>query len=69
MAVTQDAAAVAGRLLDRLAQRDADIFDRVVRVDLEVAFGVDLEIDQPVPRHLVQHVVEKRQAGRQLGRA
>ena len=51
------------RLGDRLAQRDADIFHRVVRVDVQVALGVDVEVDHAVPRDLVQHVLEERQAG------
>jgi len=41
----------------------------VVRIDREIAFGADDEIDLPVARDLVEHVVEKRNAGGELGAA
>ena len=56
-------------LRHRLAQRDADVFHRVVAVDVQVALGVDVEVDQAVAGDLVEHVVEEADAGRQLGRA
>jgi len=46
-----------------LAERDADVFDRVVRVDVQVTLGVDLEIEHAVARDLVEHVLEERQGG------
>ena len=36
-----DAAAVAERLRDRFAERDADVFDGVMLIDVEVAGGVE----------------------------
>jgi hypothetical protein len=66
MAVAADALAVADRLRDGLTERDADILDRVVIVDMRVAMRFDLEIDQTVSRDLVEHMVEKRHAGGQL---
>src|SRR6185295_14547076 len=60
---------VAHRLRHGLAQRDADVFDRVVAVDVQVALGDDLEVDQPVAGDLVEHVVEEADAGGQLGHA
>ena len=53
-------------LVHRLAQRDADVLDRVVAVDMQVAIGLDVQVDQAVARDLVQHVVEKADAGMQL---
>ncbi len=50
----------------RLTQRDADILDRVMRIDMQVALGADVEIDQPVARNLVQHMIEKGNTGIQL---
>jgi hypothetical protein len=46
-----------------LAQRDADVFNGVMRVYLEVAFSVYLYINQTVAGDLVEHVVEEGQAG------
>ena len=63
MAVAADARLVAERLGDRLAERDADVLDRVVRVDVQVALGLDLEVEHAVARDLVEHVVEERHAG------
>jgi len=34
-----------------------------MRVDVKIAFGFDVKIDQTMTRHLIQHVIEKRQAG------
>ena len=49
-----------------LAESDADVLDGVVPVDVQVAFGIDRQVDQAVARDLVQHVVEKADAGREL---
>ena len=69
VAVARDALLVAERLGQRLAERDADVLDGVVRVDVQVALGLDLEVDHAVPRDLVEHVVEERHAGGELGPA
>jgi len=50
---------------ERLPERDADVFDRVMRVDMQIALGRDLEIEHAVARDLVEHVVEERHAGGQ----
>ena len=63
MAVTPDALLVAERLGERLAERNADVLDRVVGVDVQVALGRDIEIEHTVARDLVEHVVEKGHAG------
>ena len=65
MAVAANALLVAHRLRDRLAERDADVLDRVMRVDVQVALGLDVEIEHAVARDLVEHVIEKRHAGRE----
>ena len=41
----------------------------MVRVDMQVAVGNDVEIDQAMPRDLVEHVVEKGNAGGELALA
>ena len=39
------------------------------RVDVQVALGVDVEVEHAVARDLVEHVVEERHAGGELGAA
>ena len=60
MAVTADALLVADRLIEGHAQRDADVLDRVVRIDMQIALGLDVQVDQAMPGNLVEHVVQKR---------
>src|SRR6266545_1384837 len=55
---------VAQRLLERGAEHDAHVLDRVVGVDLEVAFRLDTQVPAPVLAELLQHVVEERDPGR-----
>ena len=64
-----DARLVAERLAQRLAQRQRGVLDRVVRVDLDVAAGLDAQVEQAVLGQLGEHVVEERHAGAHLGRA
>ncbi len=47
--------------------RDADVFHRVMTVDVQIALGFDFEIDQAVARNLIEHVIEEADAGRELG--
>jgi hypothetical protein len=47
------------RFFESLTQHQADILDRVVIVDVRVAFGVNRQIEQPVLRKQGEHVVEK----------
>jgi hypothetical protein len=47
-------------LLQRLTKHDADIFHRVVIVDLSIAFGVDRQIEEPMLPEKLQHVIQKR---------
>ena len=63
MAVTSQAFFVAPGLGQRLAKGDADIFNRVVCIDMQVANGLNVQIDQTMTSDLIQHVIEKRDAG------
>ena len=65
--ITADPALVAQRLVNRLAQGNANILDRVMGVDVQIALCFDVQIDQTVTSDLVEHVVEKRQSGGKLG--
>jgi hypothetical protein len=62
-AVAPDAALVAERFGQGLAQCDAHILHRVVVVDVQIARGRDRQVDQGVARQLIEHVVEEAHAG------
>ena len=66
VAVAADARLVAQRLLDGLADADADVLDRVVLVDLQVARGAHRQVDGRVPGQQREHVVEEADAGGDL---
>ena len=63
MAVATYALLVAERLREGLAEGNARVFHRVVRIDVQIALGLDIQVDQTVTRNLIQHVIEKRHAG------
>ena len=62
-------ALVAQRLLQRLAEADADVFDRVVLIDVQIALGLHGQIDRRVLGQQRQHVVEEADAGGDLALA
>lgn len=61
--ITGNAAPVAQRLGNRLADGDAGIFHGVVVIDMQVTLDLDLHVDQRMAAELVQHMVEKSHAG------
>jgi len=69
VAEATDAAAVGEGLGQGLAQGDAHVLVGVVVVDVGVAAGGDLQIQQAVAGDLVEHVVEERHAGGHLSAA
>ena len=60
---------VAERLGEGLAEQDADVLDRVVRVDVQVTVGLQGEVEPAVASDLVEHVVEERRPGAGRDRA
>ena len=52
-----------------LAQADADVLGRVVGVDVQVALGLDGQVDPAVLAQVGEHVVEEADAGVDLVRA
>src|SRR5262245_48862560 len=54
-----DASLSTQRLRDRLAERDADVFDGVVLVHVEISIRVEPEIEATVPGEQLQHVIEE----------
>ena len=67
MTVADDAFLVSHGLCHRLAQCDAYIFNRVVVIDVGIAHGLDVQVDQAVTGDLVQHVLEERDARLEIG--
>ena len=61
--VARDAAPVAERLVQRLTQHQADIFDRVVVVHVEVASGLYGQVDERMLLQQLQHMVEESDSG------
>ena len=64
----RNARLVAQRLAKRLAQHNTRVLDGVVRVDFHVAHRVHRQIEQTMAAKGVEHVVEKRHAGRDIAR-
>ena len=62
MAVTANAFLVANGLAECLTHRDTNVFHRMVIVDFQVALALDVQVDQPVPGDLVEHVLKERHA-------
>jgi len=58
-----NAALAAEGSLQGFAQRDADIFDRVMLVHVKIAVGVHLQIKRAVPCDQLEHVVEEADSG------
>ena len=48
------------------AERDADILDRVVLIDIEIAAHLQAEVERAVARHQLEHMVEETNAGRDV---
>src|SRR4051812_351982 len=61
--VAANADFVSQRLGDRLPQCNTHILDRVMRIDLQVSGGDDIQVQHAVARDLIQHVVEKPDTG------
>ena len=64
--VAADAELVAERFGDRGPQRNAGIFDRVMRVDFQVSCHTHGQVEQAVAREAVQHMVEETDPSRDV---
>ena len=62
-AVAPHAGTLQQGLADGVAQADADVLDGVVLVHLQVAAGLELQVEIAVGREQVQHVVQEGDAG------
>lgn len=63
MTVAADALLVTDRLREGLTKRNSNIFHRVVGVNFKIANCLDAQVDEPMARDLIKHVVEKGNAG------
>lgn len=52
---------------ESLAKSNADVLDRMVRIDAQVPFGVDFKAKLPVTRDLLEHVIKEGHAGGDVG--
>src|SRR5665811_617466 len=68
-AVAADSLLGAQRLVKSLPQADADILYSVVAVDLEVALGVDFQVEKTMLGEQGEHVIEETDAGVDAGLA
>lgn len=59
VAVTKDAAFITNGFCKCLPQANANILDGVMLVDVEIAFGLNLEVEQTVLGKQLQHVVKE----------
>jgi hypothetical protein len=62
--IARDAAHLAQRLAQRLADGDANILDGVVLVDMQIALGLRTVMSiRRMARQLIEHMVEEADAG------
>src|SRR3546814_12350648 len=66
LTIAPDALALAQGLGHRLADHDAAVLGGVVTVDMQIALGLQRDVDQAVAGELLEHVVEEADAGRHL---
>src|SRR6202012_4710953 len=59
IAGAQNAALLAERAIEGLAQRDADVFDSVMLIDIEIAIAFEFQIKGAMTSEELQHVIEK----------
>ena len=63
MAITGNADFIAKRLFQGLTQYDTDVFNRVVIINVQIAFAGNIQVNQTMTRYLGKHVFKERNAG------
>ncbi len=63
MTVAQYSGLVTDRSGKGLTHGNADVFHRMVSIDMQIALGLNLQIDKAMSCDLIEHVLEKRQTG------
>jgi hypothetical protein len=69
VAKATDACKVAQSAFEGLAHHDASVFNRVVHIDMQIALGLNCQINQRMLGKAFQHMVKKANAGRNFGNA
>ena len=67
--IAGDALHIANGLTESLTKRDADIFHRVVVINMQVALRFDRQINERVAGNLVEHMVKKAHPRRDVALA
>ena len=63
MAITGNAGFIAKRLFQSLTHHDTDVFNRVMVVNVQIAFAGNIQVNQTMTRHLGKHMFKERNAG------
>ena len=66
MAIADDACLVSHCFTQCFAQTDTNIFNRVMSINLQIALGVNGQVNQAVAGDLFKHMIQKRDTGVQL---
>ncbi len=66
VAVAIDSLLIADSLFEGLAEGDAGVFDGMVKVDVNVAIDLQVEVEQAVAGEESQHVIEEADASRDV---
>ena len=63
MTVTGNAGFIAKRLFQSLTHHDTDVFNRVMVVNVQIAFAGNIQVNQTMARYLGKHMLKERNAG------
>jgi hypothetical protein len=61
--IARDAALIAKRRQDSLANGNAGIFGGVMLINMKIADRCDIQVNQRMARYLFEHMIEKANAG------
>src|SRR5215472_1295272 len=67
IARAENAALIAEGLFDGVAKGDANVFDGMVLIDIEIALGAKMEIESTVASDLLEHVIKEADTGGNVG--
>src|SRR5262249_52214917 len=62
-----DSRAITERLAKRASHHDPDVLDRMMLIDMQVAAGSELEIEEAMAREAFEHVVQERNSSCHIG--
>src|SRR5450631_419662 len=63
IARSQDSLFIAHSLVKRFAESDPNVLNRVMLINVEISIALEIEVECTMPRHKLQHVIEKPDAG------